>query len=60
MFTARKNIVPVDSDEARETATGHSCGPLAVIVKQKSRQQIETKKLCTFCLKLKEIQLLLT
>jgi hypothetical protein len=27
----RRNIVPVDNDEARKTATGHSCETLGVI-----------------------------
>ena len=30
----RRNIVPVDSNEARKTATGHSCKPLAVSIRK--------------------------
>jgi len=43
----RRNIVPLDSDEARKTATGHSCNPLVASVKDDtttSNRRLKTKK----------------
>lgn len=41
---SRRNIVAGDSDEARKTATEHSCGTLAVILKPQSNNKSDRKK----------------
>jgi len=41
----RRKIVAGDRDEARKTATGHSCGPLGVMQRDESRQENDTDKI---------------
>jgi len=36
----RRNIVPLERDEARKTATGHSCKPLATSGRNKQHNKL--------------------
>lgn len=41
---SRRNIVAGDSDEARKTATEHSCGTLCATLKNRHARQKRTEK----------------